>query len=315
MAKATKLKSGNWRCKANYKDEKGNHVNKSFTAETKKEAEFMAAQFLVERKHKQKPVNKTIGELATEYLDSRSNLLSPSTLRSYRVLRRTAFPALMETRAGMVTQKMYQAHINEYADGRSPKTVMEAHRLMCRVFQENKIDVDTKSIILPPKVKTEISIPTTDEVKQILEASKAKGIYFPVLLAALLGLRRSEIFALTWGDIDAENNRIRINKAIVKNTDCRYVVKATKTQSSTRSLYMPPQIAEALPERKADGERVFDVFPDAFSNRFRKMINGLKLKHNYNFHALRHYCASAMLKNNIPDKYAMERMGHIQTIC
>jgi integrase len=260
-------------------------------------------------KHKSKPENKTIGELAEIYLDSRSNLISPSTMRSYRIYMRTAFPEIMKMRAGLITKQLYQAAVNDYAKDKAPKTVRAAHALICNVFRENHIDIDYKNIMLPPKVKAEIDIPTTEEIKVILEEAKKRGIHLPVLLAALLGLRRSEIFALTWGDIDTKNKSIRINKAVVRDEDNAHVVKTTKTQTSTRALEdIPPQIIEALPERGADDERLFDINSDTFSDRYRRIIK--RLGFNYTFHSLRHYNASIMLIQGVPTKYAAERMGH-----
>ena len=61
MAKATKLPSGSWRCKAYYTDEYGKYKSKSFTADTKKEAEYMAREYLMEREHAAKPENRTLG--------------------------------------------------------------------------------------------------------------------------------------------------------------------------------------------------------------------------------------------------------------
>ena len=156
VARAVKLSSGNWRCKANYTDENGKYRAKSFTADTKKEAEYLASEFLMQMKHKQKPENKTIGELTDIYLDSCSNILSPSTILGYTKIRRRAFPTLMETRAGFVTTQMYQIALNEYAKDRSPKTVIEAHRLMMRVFKGNHIDIDETAIKLPERIDTEI---------------------------------------------------------------------------------------------------------------------------------------------------------------
>ena len=306
--KATKLPSGNWRCKANYTDIDGTYRSKSFTAATKKEAEYSAAAFLMDMKHKKKPANRVIGELVDVYLDNRTNVLSPSTMAGYRKIRRTAFTDIMGARAGFITQQMYQSSVNEYAKGRSPKTVNEAHRLICRVFKENHIDIDESAVILPQMVRTEIKIPTTDEVRQILEAGAKKDIYLPILLAALLGLRKSEILALTWEDIDIENSRMRINKASVKDEYGTYITKTTKTASSTRTLSMPPQIIEALPPRGLDKENVIAMRPDTFYSRYKRIV--AKLGFDYNFHSLRHYCASVMLQNNIPDKYAMEKMGH-----
>ena len=295
MTKATKLSSGNYRCKAYYTDENGKYTSKSFTAETKKEAEYAAASFLVDMKHKKKPENKTIGELTDIYLDNRSNVLSPSTMRGYRTIRRTAFEELMKTRAGFVTQQMYQAAVNEYTKGKAPKTVMEAHRLVCRVFQENHVEINDKAIILPQMIRTKIKIPTTEEVKLILQEASKKEIYLPVLFAVLLGLRKSEIFGLTWADIDMKNNLVLINKVVVKNENEVYVEKrTTKTMSSTRSLYMPPQIAEALTQREEDNKRLFDINPEAFSSRYKRITAKLGLK--YSFHALRHPYVKPTLK-------------------
>ena len=56
---ATKQKNGKWRCKAYYTDEAGKYTSKSFTAETKKEAEYLARNFIMERKHNAKPENIT----------------------------------------------------------------------------------------------------------------------------------------------------------------------------------------------------------------------------------------------------------------
>jgi len=64
MAKATKLPSGNWRCKAYYTDEYGERKSKSFTADTKYDAERAAKNYLADRKHFAKTENRTLGELA-----------------------------------------------------------------------------------------------------------------------------------------------------------------------------------------------------------------------------------------------------------
>ena len=300
--------NGKWRSRANYTNDKGEYKTKTFTADTKKEVNYMVSEFLITMEHKKKPANKTIGELTDIYLDSCSNLLSPSTILGYTKIRRRAFPKLMETRAGFVTTQMYQIALNEYAKGRSPKTVMEAHRLMMRVFQRNHIDIDESVIKLPERIDPEILVPETEDVKRILEESKNHGIYLPVLFAALLGLRKSEVCALTWEDVNLEDETIRINKAIVKNVYGEYVIKATKTRNSTRTLHMPRQIIEALPAEAPEQGNLIGLSYEAFESRYKRMIAKMGLR--YTYHSLRHYNASIMLEKNVPNKYAMERMGH-----
>lgn len=86
MAKAKKLPSGNWRVNQYVgKDANGKRIYKSFTASTKKEAEYMAANYTLNGDHEQKPpAELTLAEAYDRYIESKSNVLSPSTIREYR---------------------------------------------------------------------------------------------------------------------------------------------------------------------------------------------------------------------------------------
>lgn len=130
MAKAKKLPSGTWRCVASYTDEEGNYKQKSFTAPTKKEAEYKVSAFLMAKKDSMKPENKTLGQLADEFIENRSTILSPSTITGYKKIRKTAFQEIVNVRIGILTKEMYQKAVNVYAQGRSPKTVMVSPRLL-----------------------------------------------------------------------------------------------------------------------------------------------------------------------------------------
>lgn len=307
MAKATKLPSGKWRCKAYYTDEYGNYKSKSFTAEKKKDAEGAAALFLMERRHASRPENKTMGELIDRYIDSQSNLLSPSTIVGYRKIRRTAFQDIVDVRIGFLTKEKYQKAVNEYSKGRAPKTVLSAHSLFHKVMKENDIIIGD-NIRLPQKQKKEIQIPTTEEVVAFLKQIKGTRLYTMVLFAVYLGLRRSEIAAIKWKDINFEEGTVLIDKARVKDEYGMYVEKTTKTYSSTRILKMPQALTQELPEAGDPDSYIIDDSIDALDSLYKRMT--LKTDFPYNFHALRHYNASIMLQMGIPTKYAQERMGH-----
>ena len=307
MAKATKLPSGKWRCKAYYTDEYGNYKSKSFTAEKKKDAEGAAALFLMERRHASRPENKTMGELIDRYIDSQSNLLSPSTIVGYRKIRRTAFQDIVDVRIGLLTKEKYQKAVNEYSKGRAPKTVLSAHSLFHKVMKENDITIGD-NIRLPQKQKKEIQIPTTEEVVAFLKQIKGTRLYTMVLFAVYLGLRRSEITAIKWKDINFEEGTVLIDKARVKDEYGMYVEKTTKTYSSTRILKMPQALTQELPEAGDPDSYIIDDSIDALDSLYKRMT--LKTDFPYNFHALRHYNASIMLQMGIPTKYAQERMGH-----
>lgn len=306
-AKAVKLPSGNWRCRAYYTDELGNYKSKSFTAETKKEAERLAMAFRIEVEHKQKPENKTLGQLADEFIENRNHILSPSTIAGYRKIRRTAFQDIVDVRLGLLTKELYQRAINEYAKTRSPKTVLSAHSFYVRLLKDYGINIGEK-VILPQKQKKEIAIPTTEEVKKFLENIVGTRLYLYVLFAVTLGLRVSEIIAIKWEDIDLEKRTVSINKARVKDEYRAYIEKETKTFSGTRELSLPDVLIDALPEAGGRKEYVISENPSALESLYKR--EAAKAGFNYNFHALRHYYASIMLANGVPSKYAMERMGH-----
>ena len=307
MATARKLPSGNWRCRICYTDEKGVYIRKSFTAPKKKEAELLAAQYLMEHQHDSKPENKTLGQLSDRFIENRYNLLSPSTIVGYKKIRNTAFKGIIDLRVGVLTKELYQAAVNEYSIGRSPKTVLSAHCFFNRVLKENHIHV-AEGATIPQKEIKEIQIPTDEEVQSFLKEIEGTRIELLVKFAVYLGLRRSEAFAIKWKDIDYTNQTVLINKARVKNEFGEYVEKTTKNPTSTRRLKMPPPLFDSLPPKGENDEYVLSDNPETLDSYYKRTIKRSEFK--YNLHALRHYYASVMLKMGIPNKYARERMGH-----
>ncbi len=83
MATAKKLPSGNYRVRVHI----GNGKYKSFTAEKKADAEYAANLYLQTYKDKKSPSKITVGEAIDQYIESKSNILSPSTIRGYKVMR------------------------------------------------------------------------------------------------------------------------------------------------------------------------------------------------------------------------------------
>ena len=307
MAKATKQKSGKWRCVASYTDENGAYKQKVFTAPSKKEAEFLASQFKLNYKHDNKTENKSVGKLIDEYITNNSNLLSPSTIRGYKTLKKTALQEIIDLPTHVLTHQLYQQAINNYSKTHKPKTVQNAHALFATVLKENNIDI-TENTKLPQKEKKEIAIPTQEELSSFLSYLKENypDLHLLCAFSVYAGLRHSETIALTWGDIN--NRTISITKAKVRDADGQYQVKPPKTTAGTRKLEMPDKLYNALPLRGEDSESVINDSPKALASLYKRVSK--KVGFNYNFHSLRHYYASILLLEGVPNKYAMERMGH-----
>jgi integrase len=305
--KAEKLKSGNYRVRVSYVDETGKQRFKSFTAPSPKEAKYLASKYENERQYKSKPENISVQNMLTNFIENRKNILSPSTIVGYKQLSRNAYKSIIDVRLGALKKEDIQKAINEYAKTHSPKTIRNAITFLSSAVKEMGLDIDM-NIDIPKSRKPDIIIPTTEQVNLIASNTKDTNLYIPFLLAATMGMRRSEIFALTWDDIDLENNLIHINKAMVLNEHKQYIIKSqTKTTTSKRKLSMPDIVINELV--KLDKTKsLIQIKIDQFHYKYRSLCKKINVPKS--FHALRHYNASIMLQLNVPNKYAMERMGH-----
>lgn len=139
MAKAKKLPSGNWRVNLyDYTDPaSGKRIYKSFTATTKKEAEYMAAEYKLDGKQRTASAgDMTLKEAYTRYIDSKTNVLSPSTIREYRRSARNDLQDIMPLKLRDITQEAVQRSINQFAANHAPKTVRNAHGLLVALHPE-----------------------------------------------------------------------------------------------------------------------------------------------------------------------------------
>lgn len=312
MAKAKKLPSGNWRVKAYIGvGEDGKKKYKSFTAPTKKEAEYMASEYLMDSKYKSAADKILFKDAMLNMIELKKPIISPSTYRQYmQYYNHSYFDSIKNTPVTALTDKQVQKLINSWVDdGLSPKTIQNLHSIFLSTVKtvDKRIVFDTK---LPQKYKSDIYIPTDEEVSQLVKASIDTPLELPILLAAFMGLRRSEIIALKWDDIDFQNKKMTIDEATVLNIDNEPTTKKPKSVSGQRTIDIPASVLDALNRHRTDDNiQVVPLTGAAIYKRFKRLQKQLGMN-DFRFHDLRHYNASVMLALGIPDKYAMERIGH-----
>lgn len=235
------------------------------------------------------------------YIESKENILSPATIRGYRVIQNNLSEHFSGLTVTNITALDVQKEINSYSKERSAKSVRNAHGFISavlHVFCPN-IVLNTS---LPQKEKHEPYIPTDDDVRQIITAAAGTRYEIPILLAAY-GLRRSEICALTPDDINGNN--ITINKAKVPDKNGNWIIKhSTKTTESTRTVYVPDEIIEKIQSAGV----VYEGDPNRISRFLAKEQDRLGIPH-FSLHKLRHYYASMSHSLGIPDQYIMESGG------
>lgn len=302
MAKAKKLPSGNWRAQVyDYTDSSGKRHYESFTAETRKMAEFLAAQFALDKKERCRS-KKTFGQAFDSYIDAREPVLSPRTIRNYRYIRQNEIQSIMEISVGDITQEIIQKIINEDSAKHSPKTVRDHHGLISAVLKQERPEF-ALSTILPKQVKPDLYIPSDNDVKKLISLSQNSELELPILLAAFGPMRRGEICALQSDCIDG--NIVHVMRNMVLDQNGSWIIKSPKTYSSDRYIEFPDIVAEKM--RGITG-RVTTLNPDALSCRFRRLVKRSGIRH-FRFHDLRHYSASIQHTLGVPDAYIMARGG------
>lgn len=292
-----KLPSGKW-----YIQIMVDKVRYSRAFDTKEDAIYWASGLKTKSTQDAKaPRRLTVGEAIDRYIDSKSSVLSPSTIAGYKRIRTNQLQGLMDIPLRSLTQDLVQREINKMAKDHSPKTVCNAHGLLTATVAAYMPDLTLRTT-LPQRRRAEVTVPSGEDLKAIMAAVHGKSVELPVLLAAWLGLRMSEIRGLTWDCI--RDDMVHIKQAKVDEG-----LKGTKTYSSTRTLPLPPQIKSLLDKKPHKGEFIFPESRRAIASRFDYYTKKAGLPH-YRFHDLRHINASVMLALGIPDKYAMRRMGH-----
>lgn len=254
---------------------------------------------------KKSPRSMTVGEAIDRYIESKDTVLSPSTVAGYKRIRANALQGLMGIKLPDLTREKVQREVNKMAKEKSPKTVRNAHGLLTAALAEYKPDMALHTT-LPQKQRYEAKIPTTDEIAKILVSAAGTDMELPILLAVWLGLRASEIRGITWDCIDG--SILTIKQAIVEGENGA-VLKGTKTYSGTRKLVLPEQIKSLIDRLPRERDFLFPQSGQALYKRFSRLCEKAGVQH-FRFHDLRHTNASIMLALGIPDKYAMERMGH-----
>lgn len=304
MAKAKKLPSGSWRVQLYIgKDDAGKRRYKSFTAATKKEAEAAAALYSVQKKQKD-AIGMTVGDAIDKYIESKENVLSPSTIRSYRSYRKSYLQGIMDVPLDELDNRIVQAAVNRDAIDKSPKTLRNAHGLLSAALGVYLPDMTLRTT-MPAKEHKIREMPTPAEVMELVYGTP---IELPCLLAIWMGMRMSEVRGIRYSDISGNILTIRHTKILVEGEDI--VRDQTKNYTSTRQLRLPAYILDLIEQSREENgsEYIVTLSGAAIYCRLKRLLAKHGLPH-IRFHDLRHLNASVMHELGVPDKYAMERGG------
>ena len=183
-------------------------------------------------------------------------------------------------------------------------------------------------IELPKAERHEASFYNADQLKALFKAVEGDVLEPIIKIAALYGLRRSEVLGIKWDSIDFAARRLTIKHTVLQSKVVIYSDK-TKNSSSRRSFYLSDEALAIFKKAKADEEENRKLFgssyiesdyvfkwdtgklirPDYISYHFRALLKKHGLP-KIRFHELRHSCASMLLDSGFTLKDVQEYMGH-----
>ena len=152
-----------------------------------------------------------------------------------------------------------------------------------------------------------------------LEAAKARDLLPMFYLELVSGLRKGELVALRWDDVDIQNRTISVSKQYVRNPDGSLELTRPKTENSVRLVSIPQTAVELLIQehnKHPDSPYLFPspitgemYHPDSVVNLHKKILKDAGLPH-IRFHDLRHTFATTALQNGVDVKTVSSMLGH-----
>ncbi len=269
----------------------------------------------IERETPQPIIRYTVGEwLRTWYeLYSKPNIREATQEQYRNFLENHLYPRIgsipLERLTSLRLQKLYQelrtsgrVCQNKTAGlGLSPKTVrgihMMLHTALEQAVKEGIISKNPTAGCIPPKAeKKEMKVIQPEQLGAYLQAAAERGVLPMFYLELTSGLRRGELLALLWSDLDIEKRTISVTKSVVGRHG-ELKVSAPKTRHSIRTVVIPQQAVDLLVQEHTlhpDNLYMFPspvtgtmYHPDAAGRIHKKLLKESGIE-NIRFHDLRH---------------------------
>lgn len=338
-----KRADGRWkgRCTAGYNPETGKWISKNVLGKTQAEVKEKLARAIEESKRLD--VSRTNEYTVAEWLRLWFELYSkphvrPSTADYYRrSIEQYTIPRIGNIKLNKLTgrdiQKLYkdlQENGRERAiqkktnPGLSSSTIRGTHRMLHlaldRAVKERLILRNPAEDCIVPKLeKQEMKILPPEDMKAYLNAAEKHGVLVMFYLELVTGMRKGELTALLWSDLNVEHRTISVSKQAGWNGEGALEIRRPKTENSIREISIPQTAIDLLLEEHSKHPNNPYLFPspktggmyhpDSIVNLHKKILKDAGLPH-IRFHDLRHTFATVALQNGVDVKTVSNMLGH-----
>ena len=303
IPKITKLPSGTYTTQVMVD---GKRFRVTADTEEKCAAEAAAIKYRAIEKQKRDRAGILLLEDALDsYIEARRGSISPSTLYAYERYRANCFQSMMGANINNTTDEQWQSAVRREGKGKSPKYIANVWGFVAAAITE--ATGKRPNVKLPPKEKNTRPYLEPEQITAFVEAVKGESVEIAALLA-LSSLRRSELKALRWEDIDFAKNSIHVNGAMVYAEGGMVRKRQNKTAASNRIVPIIPPLRAALEAAERTSEYVVPYNGSWLYQRINEICKAHGLP-EVGVHGLRHSFASLAYHLQIPEKIAMEIGG------
>lgn len=334
-------KAGTWYAVIDLRDSTGQRKRKwqALQAKGKREAQIELAGLIkeiddgdyVERDR------KSLGEFLDNWeRDWASVNVSLKTSERYsQILRLYVRPQLADKRMQAIGAADLNRLYAELHQKISPRTVRHVHRLLFQIFAAalkwGNIKRNPAALVDAPKVPpTEAAVLKAAEIPQMFDALRGSDLFSIAVVALGTGMRRGELCALRWQDVDLDGARLKVERSLEQTRRWGLRFKEPKSARGRRSISLSPAVvAEIRNHWKAQQERrlslglgkspddglVFcncdgtPLTPDPLTGRFCDAMKKAGLGH-IGLHTLRHTHASQLITSGVDVLTVSRRLGH-----
>ena len=338
-----KRKDGRWegRYTAGYDPDTGKRIIKNVLGKTQAEAKAKLAA--AQQECEVLDVTRTDEYTVATWLKSWYELYAQPNIRTatadrYKLMIETyTIPRIGKIKLKKLTsrdlQKLYKdlmehGRVNRRSGhgdpGLSSTTVRSVHLMLHSAFEravkERLIPRNPTDDCIAPKVrKVEMKTLRPEHLKSYLDAADTRGVLPMFYLELVSGLRKGELVALLWDDLDVRNRTISVSKQYIKNPSGKLTLSRPKTETSVRRVSIPQEAVDLLireHEKHPENPYMFPspttgemYYPDSVVKLHEKILKDAGLEH-IRFHDLRHTFATLALQNGVDIKTVSSMLGH-----
>jgi integrase len=285
-----------------------------------------------------KPSKVTVGEFLRQWLtDYAAVNVRPKTFEGYRErLEKHVIPAL----GSILLAQLKPAHIQEYIakklkEGLSANTVTGQYRILSEALTHavrwDMVNRNVCQAVDAPRIEhKEMQALDIPGVQRLLRAAEGTRWHTFIYTAVGTGMRRSELLALRWRDLDLQSFSLTVRRVLHWVKDKGFIFTEPKTKKSARTIPLPASVAMALRahRERQEAERedlgveitgdslVFarvdgsPFYPSAASHSFQSIARKAGLDEGIHLHSLRHTHASLLLAQGENLVVISQRLGH-----